>query len=107
MVCLGRSTGKTKFYFFDEQWNLKRYNKLGLAAPKDFTIPKPKHIDEMFKIAKKLSKGKPFTRIDLYSTSSRVYFGEITFFPDSGFDSNILKDTDLYLGKLINLDIKK
>lgn len=105
MVCLGRNTGDTKFYFFDREWNLKRYNKLGKAAPESFSIKKPIHMDEMFEIAKKLSKGYPFVRIDLYSTEEQVYFGEITFFPDSGFDANILDSTDLYFGEKINLHL--
>ncbi len=104
MVCLDRNTGDTKFYFFDKEWKLRRYNKRGAEAPSDFTLPKPEKIDEMFDIAEKLSENLPFARIDLYNSCGKIYFGEITFFPDSGFDANILPSTDAYFGKLINLE---
>lgn len=107
MVCLDRSVGDTKFYFFDKKWNLKRINKRGLEAPKSFTIPKPKCMDKMFAIAEKLSKGIPFVRVDLYQCNGKVYFGEMTFYPQSGFDPNLLPQTDLYLGDLLDLSAIK
>lgn len=103
MVCLDRSSGNPKFYFFDEEWNLKRYNKRGQEAPEGFTINKPKCMDKMFEIASELSKGIPFVRVDLYQSNNQIYFGEMTFFPDSGFDNNITREADSYLGSLINL----
>lgn len=103
MVCLERSSGETKFYFFDEEWTLKRLNLRGKNAPEGFTIPKPECMDEMFKIAAKLSKRMPFVRVDLYQSNGHVYFGELTFFPDSGFDANLLAETDEYLGGLLQL----
>ncbi len=103
MLCLERSTGNTKFYFFDREWNLRRYNIRGKNAPSDFTLPKPANMDAMFDIAEKLSKGLPFSRIDLYNSDGKIYFGEITFFPDSGFDANLLKETDKYFGEALIL----
>ena len=103
MVCLDRHLNDTKFYFFDKDWKLKRLNIRGKNAPEDFTIPKPSCMDEMFDIASKLSKGFPFVRVDLYEVKGKVYFGEMTFYPDSGFDSNLLPETDEYFGSLIDL----
>lgn len=103
MVCLDRSSGNTKFYFFDEEWNLKRHNKRGQEAPENFTIPKPFCMDDMFEIASQLSKGIPFVRVDLYQSNNQIYFGEMTFYPDSGFDNNITREADLYFSSLIKL----
>ena len=103
MLCYDRQSGDTKFYFFDRDWNLLRLNKRGLAAPADFSIPKPKAVDEMFRIAGELSKGLPFARVDLYDVNGKIYFGEITFYPQSGFDANLLPDTDRMFGDLIEL----
>lgn len=105
LVCVGRERGNTKFYFFDKNWNLKRYNKLGKEAPADFTLPKPKNIDKMFDIAKKLSvaSGAPFLRVDLYNVNGKIYFGELTFYPDCGMDRNRLPETDEYFGSLVDL----
>ncbi len=107
MVCIERQTGNPKFYFFDENWNLVRCNIRGKEAPEGFTLPKPDCMNEMFQIASKLSKGKPFTRIDLYNCNGKIYFGEITFFPDSGFDKNLLPEADKHWGSLITLPQKR
>lgn len=103
MVCLDRHLGDTKFYFFDKDWNFLRLNKRGQAAPEGFTLPKPEGIDEMFRIASELSKGHPFLRVDLYNVDGKIYFGELTFFPDGGVDPNLLPETDLHWGQLIKL----
>lgn len=103
MVCLDRHINDVKFYFFDKNWNLKRLNVRGKNAPEKFTIPKPSCMDEMFEIAAKLSKDIPFVRVDLFECDGKVYFGEMTFYPDSGFDANLLPETDEYFGSLIDL----
>lgn len=107
MVCTERETGHPKFYFFDKSWNLKKYNILGKKAPEGFTFPKPDCINEMFDIAEKLSKGIPFVRVDLYCINGQIYFGETTFFPDSGFDANLLKESDEHWGKMLALPEKR
>lgn len=106
MVCLGRLTGNTKFYFFDKNWQLKRLNLAGINAPEDFSLPKPYNIEKMFEIAGLLSKDIPFVRIDLYQSNNKIYFGEFTFYPCSGYDRNYLKETELYFGNLIKVNDK-
>lgn len=103
MVCLDRHINDVKFYFFDKDWNLKRLNVRGKNAPEGFTIPKPSCMDEMFEIAAKLSKDIPFVRVDLFECDGKVYFGEMTFYPDSGFDANLLPETDEHFGSLMDL----
>lgn len=103
MVCSGRSSGHTKYYFFDKDWNLLPLNISGKNAPKGFTLPKPPCIDEMFRIAALLSKGLPYARIDLYAVNSKPFFGEITFFPTGGYDCNLLQETDRRYGSKIML----
>lgn len=105
LLCVDRSTGNTKFYFFDKNWELRRYNKNGIEAPDGFTLPKPDGIDEMFEIAAKLSKGFPFVRIDFYNVNGKIYFGEITLFPMSGLDKGRLPEFDLKFGQMIDLSI--
>lgn len=103
MVAYERNTGNTKFYFFDKDWNLKRYNIRGKEAPEGFSMPKPKNVDQMFAIASELSKGLPFVRVDLYNINGKIYFGEMTFFPDSGMDEKILPEVDKYFGSFLKL----
>lgn len=105
MVCYGRETGTTKYYFFDMDWNLKRYNGWGKKAPKDFTLPKPENFDEMIRIARELSKPYYHARIDLYNINGKIYFGEITLCPNSGFDANITYETDKLFGEKLHLPV--
>ena len=106
MICIDRQIGDPKFYFFDKEWKLCRYNKRGKEAPADFTLPRPENLDKMFGIAANLSKNIPFVRVDLYNVSGKIYFGELTFYPASGFDRNRLPEMDLYFGNLIKLPNK-
>lgn len=101
MVCIDRASKNTKYYFFDRNWKLLRLNKLGLSMPEDFTLEKPNNFEKMCNIAKVLSTGKRFIRIDLYSCNNSIYFGEFTFYPQSGFDSNLLKEAEEYYGSKI------
>lgn len=104
MLCIDREKGDPKFYFFDKEWNLKRYNIRGKNAPENFTIPKPDCIDEMFTLAEKLSKDIPFVRIDMYCSDEKIYFGEFTFYPSCGMDPNRLPESDLLFGDMININ---
>lgn len=106
MLCLERNTGHPKFYFFDQEWELKRHNISGSKAPKDYTMEKPEGIDKMFNLASKLSIGFPFVRVDLYSSNKKIYVGELTLFPASGYDPNILDESDFYFGSLINHELE-
>ena len=39
----------------------------------------------MLDICRKLSKGFPFIRVDIYDIDGEIYFSELTFFHDGGF----------------------
>lgn len=51
----------------------------------DSEYPYPKNFAEMMDVAKKLSKDFPFVRVDLYNINGKIYFGELTFYPWSGY----------------------
>lgn len=103
MICIERDTGSPKFYFFDKDWTLKRYNKIGKEAPAGFSLPRPENLDRMFEIASTLSQGIPFVRVDLYNVDGKIYFGEMTFYSASGLDADLLPETDNLFGSLIQL----
>lgn len=70
-------------------------------------MPKPRNLQVMIEKARELSKGIPYSRIDLYDQNEMIYFGEITLYPTSGFKNfNDIKD-DLLLGSLLELPMKK
>lgn len=72
-------------YLYDTEWSkidaLQTYRGHG---PGRGSIAKPKKLAEMLDIARKLSSGFDFVRVDLYETDDRIWFGELTFTPANG-----------------------
>lgn len=62
-------------------------------------VSKPEGFDEMKRIAEDLSKDFPFVRVDLYWINHRVYFGELTFYPWTGYVVFEPKEFDVMLGE--------
>ncbi|WP_196342075.1 ATP-grasp fold amidoligase family protein [Paraclostridium sordellii] len=104
MVCHNREKDGAEYKFFDLQWKPLPYNKEN-NLEENSQIPKPKSLKKMIEIAEKLSHKYLFARVDLYNISGKIYFGEITFHPASGFDKDISTDTDLLFGKKLKLPI--
>lgn len=50
--------------------------------PSMHDIPRPASLEKMVDIARKLSKGYKFVRVDLYDINGKPVFGELTFTPD-------------------------
>lgn len=102
MVNSDRSSGKeTKADYFD-----KKYNRLNITwgYKHSAVVPKkPEKFEEMIEIAELLSKNMPHVRIDLYECNEKIYFGEISFFDGSGFDTIEPYEWDLKLGSWIKL----
>lgn len=91
--------------FYDMDWKLQNFVGLtpGINNSTDL-IWKPRNFEEMRTIAETISKGHPFVRVDLYNISGQIYFGEITFFPASGFGKFTPEIYNYKIGDLIELD---
>ena len=61
----------------------------------------PVNYDEMVEIAKRLSEDFPFVRVDLYNINGKIIFGELTFYPWSGYVQFTPDDFDFKLGQEI------
>ena len=73
---------KAKFCSFDMDWNISDNVKREQFPKK---IPeKPRNLRQMTEIAKILSEGFNFVRVDLYDTGKKIWFGELTFTPEGG-----------------------
>lgn len=64
---------------------------------------KPSNLQEMIDIVRKLSKGRPHVRVDLYNVANHVYFGELTFFTCSGMIPFEPSDYDRIIGDMLTL----
>ena len=58
----------------------------------------PDSLDEMILLAEKISRNHRFLRVDFYDVQGHIYFGELTFFPASGFGKFNPEEWDLILG---------
>lgn len=89
---------------YDLNWNFLDFCDKS-PNNKDADIPKPQRLDDMLKIAEKLSEGFTFLRVDMYSIYDRIYCGELTLYPGSGFIQFNPPETDAELGKRLRLPI--
>jgi len=65
-------------------------------------IAEPIQLPEMIELSKRLSSGIPFLRADWYIVHGELRFGELTFFPASGFKKFIPDSADEWLGEMID-----
>lgn len=81
-VASDRGEGTTKNDFYTCDW--KHIDVRQYYPNSEEVLPRPSQLDDMLNIAKKLSKGFPQVRIDLYSEEDRIMFSEMTFYHFSG-----------------------
>ena len=94
--------------YYDRNGNFLPYGKT--YCPPDYTkkIEMPKNLDKMIELAETISHNTVLSRIDFYEIDGQVYFGEITFYPGSGFSPFTDEKWDYKLGDMIDLpNIKK
>lgn len=88
---------------YDANWNIQTVRLNG--RPNTFSaIPKPEKFDEAILIAESLSKRLDYCRIDLYLTSTKIYFSEFTFAPNNGREIFSSVEWDITFGNLWNLN---
>ena len=78
-------------------------------CPPDFNrkLEMPKNMDKMIELAEKLSAKNSFLRVDFYEVNNKIYFGELTFFPASGFGPFTEEEWDYKLGEYLVLPNNK
>lgn len=100
-TCTNRFEGDLRVDFFDREWNHMPFTR---RYPNADRVPlRPKRLSEMICLAESLSKGIPFVRVDFYEIGSRVFFGEMTFYPGSGFERFEPIEWDYTLGSWLTL----
>jgi hypothetical protein len=63
-------------------------------------IDQPKRLDEMKRVAERIGSAFDFVRVDLYEVGERIFFGETTFYPASGYARYHPDTFDVELGEL-------
>lgn len=103
LVCKDRfsANGLTED-FYTADWEHMPLKRPDIPNSKD-PMPRPRQLNEILELSKKLSEGIPFVRTDFYIINNRVYFSEITFFPGSGFAPFEPDEWDKTFGDWIDL----
>jgi hypothetical protein len=65
---------------------------------------KPNNFSKMRDFCLLLSKGMRFIRCDFYEINGKLYFSELTFFPNGGFNSFDEDNWDMIIGDMLKLE---
>lgn len=84
------------FNFIDTQISYKN--------DKDIQIQRPKKLEEMLEICRKLSAPFPHVRVDLYYHNEQIIFGEMTFFHRNGMGIFMDEKLEIEMGDWLCLD---
>jgi len=93
---------KLKKSFYDLSWN-KVMPEKHVPAFADAYFKKPQNFNEMIEVARKLSDGFIFLRVDLYAVGDKIIFGELTFFSTGGLVRSSIERFNKEFGDLIQL----
>lgn len=85
---------------YDTSW---RALPVEYAYPPGQTTCAPSRLPELTHVASELSQDFDFVRVDLYCVDDRVYFGELTIYPEAGFGRFTPSDWDEWLGSFWRL----
>ena len=83
--------------FYDTEWNNLHITSDCPASDRE--IEKPENLEEMLQVASTLSEDFPYVRVDLYNADGKVYFGELTFYPWSGYVQYTPDEWDFRFGE--------
>ena len=87
--------------FYDIDWKPMPFERHYPNSGK--IIPRPKNYNKMIELSEILSKNKLFVRVDFYEVRGKLYFGELTFYPGSGYEKFVPESYDYLLGSWIRL----
>lgn len=103
-VCSNRhNIGGLQMDFFDREWSFMNFTRKYQNS--SIPVSKPSEYDKLLNISEKIAARFPFVRVDFYLTSGKIYIGELTFFPGSGFEKFEPLSYDYLLGSWLNIDL--
>ena len=103
-VCVGRQS-KLRLDAYDMDWQLLPFTRNNHPNMKE-RIPRPQCYDTMLMLAEKIAGfvDNPFVRVDFYQVEGKVYFGEVTFYPEGGLGRFNPLEWDYIMGSWIKLE---
>lgn len=107
-ACYSRTKECTYVGVYDLEWNYypEKSNFTDHYRDGKNAVPKPECLEEMINVARMLSNGFPQVRVDLYELKGKVYFGEMTFTSNGGYQDFYSQDFLNELGSYVKLPQK-
>lgn len=87
---------------YDSDWNFIPFSNQ-YPSDSNVAIKEPLQLNNMLDLARILAKDYPHVRVDFYSIDEKIYFGEMTFFHESGFAKFSPEKYDYILGSWLKL----
>lgn len=98
----GRIGKVTYEKFYDKNWAAQSFSYHNPILKND--VECPKELGKMLDLARKLAKDCPFLRVDFYVLNGgEIKFGELTFYPMSGFEKWHPEEMGNKLGKMLTI----
>lgn len=95
------STARISFLSLD--WTFAPFSREDYVPFEELPV-RPASFDKMVGLARTLSVGIPFVRVDFYDVSGEPAFSEMTFHPCSGFMPFNPREWDMRIGDMLSLD---
>lgn len=89
--------------FYDRDWNKLSIVQEGLEFVKE-ERKAPPQLERILELSEKVAQDMYHARVDWYIINDRIYFGEITFYDGSGFETFPNREDNVFLGQFICLD---
>ncbi len=83
-VIAGRGTSNIRQFFYDENWVRQPFTGCAIPDAPENILP-PESLNKMMAAAVTLAEDFAFVRVDFYEVNKHPLFGEMTFYPASGF----------------------
>lgn len=97
------NTHKVHVATYSKSW-IKQDIHMNNDIPYDDELAKPEKLDEMLNLARQMAEDFPYVRVDFYYIDNKIYFGELTFTPESGFVVFNNDKLDLEWGSMIRFN---
>lgn len=97
-VDINRHTDHTR-NIYTREWELL---DVSIEYPRSSqNVERPQNLQEMIRVAEKLSRGLNDVRVDLYNAAGRIYFGEITLYHGCGTERIEPEGFNVIMGRLM------
>lgn len=98
-VIIDRDTVNVRQAFYDLDWNRLSFNGKMINGAKDDFV-KPVSMNKILEASELLGRDFQFVRVDFYEINNKPLFGEMTFYPASGYSAFEPEEWDLKIGKM-------